>query len=77
MEDDKSKLLGPTFLLSVVGREVELHKRMKMACEFLMAEDQLPEGEGQPVYLHPLAQQLVAPALLRHRNAVGAGVARR
>ena len=70
MEDDRSKLLSSTFLLSVAGREVELHKRMKTACEFLLAEEQLPEDAGQPVYLEPLAQQLINPALLKHRNGV-------
>jgi hypothetical protein len=65
--DPASQVLQVDYLTSVLGREVELHRRLSTAFDVLKSAEQ---GDDPPVHFVPLAAQLVLPALAKHRNKV-------
>jgi hypothetical protein len=67
---DDPQLRNPEFLTSVASRESELPKRLKYTFGVLTAVEQQDEP---PMHLVPLAKQLVAPSLFKHKSAVRAG----
>ena len=64
---DAQAVLVKDYIAGVMGRDVELHKRLSNVYNVLSKTEQT---DDPPMYFVPLVNQLVVPALMKHRNPV-------